>query len=109
MLWNSAVSAAALLSVIVTVCVPIASPPCRAVTETVSSPSPPSSPSASSVAVAEEVFLRNLSDWLDSVKSVPESAEELHHADMHADPIGEFLARCRFRVGVTAGAQNSDE
>ena len=28
---------------------------------------------------------------------------------MHADPIGEFLARCRFRVGVTAGAQNSDE
>ena len=37
------------------------------------------------------------------------AAEELHHADMHADPIGEFLARCRFRVGVTAGAQNSDE
>ena len=37
------------------------------------------------------------------------SAEELHHANMYADPVGEFLARCRFGVGITAGAQRGHE
>jgi len=37
------------------------------------------------------------------------SAQELQSADMRADPAGKVLAACRFREGVTAGAQHGYE